>query len=130
MTTAMKPHQMLLVLLMLLFVASLPPCSSCRKVKRSFLGSSQFLSSSQLILSARYIQSLREARREAYSGKPGGWRVTNTPRTQDSLCQSVGRQSSETSRSYFRRCSAGLLQGMLATLSVLLQVKMITFKYA
>jgi len=60
MTTAMKPHQMLLVLLMLLFVVNLPPCSS------------------QLILSARYIQSLREARREAHSGQRGGWRVMNT----------------------------------------------------
>jgi len=62
MTTAMKPHQMLLVLLMLLFVVNLPSCSS------------------EFILSARYIQSLREARREAYtpnSGQPGGWRVMN-----------------------------------------------------
>jgi len=62
MTTAMKPHQLLIVLLMLLFVVNLPPCYC----------------SSQLIRSARYIQSLREARREAYSGQSGGWRVMNT----------------------------------------------------
>jgi len=64
MMMAMKPHQMLILLLMLLFVVNLPSCSS------------QFHS-------ARYIRSLREARREVHSGQPrpvgqnGGWRAMN-----------------------------------------------------
>jgi len=64
MMMAMKPHQMLILLLMLLFVANLPACSS-------------------QMHSARYIRSLREARREALSGQSqpvgqrGGWREMN-----------------------------------------------------
>jgi len=58
MMMAMKPHQTLILLLMLLFVVNLPSCSS------------QFRS-------ARYIRSLREARREAHSGQHGGWRALN-----------------------------------------------------
>jgi len=57
----MKPHQLLMLLLtLLLFVDNLPTCSS------------QFIFKKPL-----YLAQLREARREAFIGQPGGWRVIN-----------------------------------------------------
>jgi len=55
----MKPHQLLLLLLALLSIANLPTCT---------LGFQR----------SPNISLLRAARREAYTGQPGGWRKMNT----------------------------------------------------
>ena len=82
----MKPHQMLILLLMLLFVANLPSCSS------------EFF-----VDQPRNVHLLREARRDAYSGQPGGWRKIDVKKPfVKELVDRAAKQADVTSSSIFQ----------------------------
>ena len=82
---AVKPHQMLMLLLLLLFVANLPPCSS------------EFF-----VDQPRILNLLREARRDAHSGQPGGWRKIDTKKPfVKELVDRAAKQADVTSLSIF-----------------------------